>query len=167
MSILSATEARKSVISKRITKGAVLKLDSDEPWDTVQAQLLVKIDQVLHPSLIKYEHYDVTFSIPRVYPKPGLSLNSAVDYDLIVKRHNPKAFTVNIMVVQLRLDDDKENEAKIELAKERQLRNQYEMLSPSMKFTHIFCRQEKTLQHFPETSTRIDISKSSVTNINA
>jgi len=119
MSILSATEAWKSVISKRITKGAVLKLDSDEPWDTVQAQLLVKIDQVLHPLLIKYEHYDVTFSIPWVYPKPGLSLNSAVDYDLIVKRHNPKAFTVNIMVVQLRLDDDKENEAEIELAKEK------------------------------------------------
>jgi hypothetical protein len=107
------------VISKRIPKVAVLKLDSDEPWDTVQAQLLVKIDQALHPSLIEYEHYDVTFSIPRVYPKPGLSLSSAADYDLIIKRHNPKAFTVIIVVVQLGSDDDKENEAELELAKEK------------------------------------------------
>jgi len=107
------------VISKCIPKGAVLKLDSDKPWDTIQAQLLIKIDQALHPPLIEYEHYDVTFSIPQVYPKPGLSLNSTADYDLIIKRHNPKAFTVNIVVVQLGSDNDKENEAKIELAKEK------------------------------------------------
>jgi hypothetical protein len=118
LSILSAAEARKSVISKRVAKTAIFKLSSDEPWDTLKAQLLVKIDHALHPSLIQYDHYDIKFSIPRVFSKPGLSLDHATDYNLIVKGRN-KDFAVNVTVVQLGSDDDKENEAEMELAKDK------------------------------------------------
>ncbi|KIM79888.1 hypothetical protein PILCRDRAFT_24281, partial [Piloderma croceum F 1598] len=116
MSIMSAAEARKTVVSKRIAKSAILKLNMDEPWETIQAQLLVKIDHALSPSQIRYDQYDIKFYITRVLPKPGLSLSCKTDYDLmILKARKLKDCTVNITVVQLASDDDKENDREAEL----------------------------------------------------
>jgi hypothetical protein len=115
ISIMSAAEAWKTVISKRVPKSAHLKLNTDEPWETMQAQLLVKIDHALRPSQIQYDQYDIKFYITRVIPKPGLSLDSETDYDLmILKARKLKDLTINITIVQLASDDDKENEAEVE-----------------------------------------------------
>ena len=111
MSIMSAAEARKTVVLKRIAKSAILKLNMDEPWETIQAQLLIKIDHALSPSQIQYDQYDIKFYITRILPKPGLSLSCKTDYDLmILKAHKLKDCTVNITAVQLASDDDKEND---------------------------------------------------------
>ena len=111
---MSAAEAHKTVVSKRITKSAILKVDTDEPWETMKAQLLVKIDHALSPSQIQYDQYDIKFYITCVIPKPGLSLSCEGDYDLMVlKARKLKDCTVYITVIQLASDDDKENEAEV------------------------------------------------------
>jgi hypothetical protein len=129
MLIMSAAEACKTVVSKRVAKSAILKLNMDEPWETIQAQLLVKIDHALSPSQIQYDQYDIKFYITRVLPKPGLSFSCKTDYDLmILKARKLKDCTVNITVVQLASDDDKENDCEAELA---------EVAKPKKKAVHV------------------------------
>ena len=113
--IMSAAEAQKTVILKHVPKSAHLKLNTDEPWKTMQAQLLVKIDYTLCPSQIQYNQYDIKFYITHIILKPGLSLNSEMDYDLMIhKACKPKDLTINITIVQLVSDNNKENEAEVE-----------------------------------------------------
>jgi hypothetical protein len=71
LSILAAAEAKKTVISKRISQSAIVRLDTDDPWDTMKAQILVKIDQALHPSRIQYDDYDIKFYITRAFQNPA------------------------------------------------------------------------------------------------
>jgi len=40
-----------------------LQLSDTEPWDTMQAQLLVKISSILKPSILLFENYQVSFMI--------------------------------------------------------------------------------------------------------
>lgn len=47
-----------------------MKLDSDEPYDTWIAQLLVRIEKVLVPPNISLENYEISFSIPRIVSTP-------------------------------------------------------------------------------------------------
>ena len=117
LSILAAAEAKKTVISKHISQSAIVRLDTDDPWDTMKAQILVKIDQALHPSRIQYDDYDIKFYITCVLPKPGLSLVSETDYEVMMlkarklKGSDPE---INITVTQTHSDGNKENEAAIE-----------------------------------------------------
>ena len=62
LTIISATEMKKSV-SKCQSVSGHLKLDSDEPWDTLKAQILVKISDALCPAKIDYADYNVIFHI--------------------------------------------------------------------------------------------------------
>jgi hypothetical protein len=55
-------------------KSAIFKLDMSKPWETMQAQLLVKIDHVLSPSHIQYDQYNIKFYITCIIPKPGLKI---------------------------------------------------------------------------------------------
>lgn len=116
---MSAAEARKT-ISKRVAKSVILQLDSNEPWDTLKAQLLVKIDATLKPQAIHYDSYDINFIIPRVFPKPGLSLTNAADYDLMIsKSRKLKDITIQITVVEVPSANDKENEIEESVTKEK------------------------------------------------
>jgi hypothetical protein len=111
MSILSAAEAKKTTISKRITQSQTLVMKSDSPWDTMKAQILAKISLTLDPSTIDFDHYDIKFYINRVFPKPGLSLASESDYDIMTsKASKAKDPVVNITVVQKPSKHDKEND---------------------------------------------------------
>jgi hypothetical protein len=47
-----------------------IELSSDEPWDTVKAQFLKEIDDALSPNQIQFDHYDVSFKIPRIVSEP-------------------------------------------------------------------------------------------------
>jgi hypothetical protein len=53
MSILTAAEMAK-VASKRITKTISFSLATDEPWDTMKAQLLAKICSKINPPTIDF-----------------------------------------------------------------------------------------------------------------
>jgi hypothetical protein len=47
-----------------------MKLDSDEPYDTWIAQLLVRIDKILAPPNISLDNYEISFSISRIVSMP-------------------------------------------------------------------------------------------------
>lgn len=109
MSILSAAEARKKKVLRK-PKTTVLKLDSNEPWECLQAQFQVKFDDALHPPTTSFSSFEVAFHIPRIVSKPGLSLCEEADYEMMIaKALTTKDHTVNIEIEQLPLENDKEN----------------------------------------------------------
>jgi hypothetical protein len=59
---------------------------TSEPWDTVKAQLLVKIDPELSPPNLDYSHYDVMVYISRILPKPGMPLITPKNYASLLAR---------------------------------------------------------------------------------
>ena len=52
-------------------KSDFLQLDEDE-WDTMKAQVMVKIDSLLKPTTISYYEYEISFIIPCYSPQPML-----------------------------------------------------------------------------------------------
>lgn len=100
--MISAVEATKPQ-AKRIVKTATLQLKTDEPWSTIEAQLLVKICDALKPKLLDYQNYDATFYIPRVLPKPGMALANETDYLFLLERAlkmKGSDLTINIIIME-------------------------------------------------------------------
>ncbi len=80
------------------SKTVLMELGDELVWDTWKAQLLVKIDKVLKPKKISFDDYDITFSIPRVHPKPTV-LNDEGSYKFMVSRASKgKAPNVSVTV---------------------------------------------------------------------
>ncbi|KAI5994992.1 hypothetical protein EDD15DRAFT_2365882 [Pisolithus albus] len=93
-------ELAKDDVKKRRGKSAFLKLNSDLPFDTFKAQLLVKISAHLQPDTISFDDYEVSFSIPRISPTP-LSVTEEDDYiELIQRVKKAKNFEANIYIQQ-------------------------------------------------------------------
>ncbi|KAI5994289.1 hypothetical protein EDC04DRAFT_2910613 [Pisolithus marmoratus] len=84
MLIFPASKSKKDNIKKRKGLTSYFKLDSDKPYDTWKAQLLVQISQKLNPIQIAYKDYDVSFTVPRVYPSPLLIMTDN-DYNFLLK----------------------------------------------------------------------------------
>ncbi|KAF8239201.1 hypothetical protein L208DRAFT_1238674 [Tricholoma matsutake] len=100
--MISAIEAQKPQ-AKRIVKTATLQLKTDEPWSTIEAQLLVKICDVLKPKLLDYKNYDATFYIPCVLPKPGMALANETDYLFLLEwalKMKSSDLTMNIVIME-------------------------------------------------------------------
>ncbi|OAX40797.1 hypothetical protein K503DRAFT_798526 [Rhizopogon vinicolor AM-OR11-026] len=115
-SITSAAEMKK-LLSKRTSRNKSFILNLNEPWDTMKAQILVKISDALNPRHLSYDDYDVSWFIPRILLKPGLSLLSQNDFNGLMKRAanlTSKDPTINITVIQK--NEHKENEALKEAA---------------------------------------------------
>ena len=83
--VFSAVEMKK-VQSKQVAKSYTLQLDTDEPWDTMQAQLLSKIDNALQPRPLDFTLFDISFTIPRIVPKPGMPLETEASYSILLQR---------------------------------------------------------------------------------
>jgi hypothetical protein len=99
----------KKAINKCVSQNTSLRLSTDEPWDTVKAQILVKIDAALNPCSINFDNYSIAFTIPRIVSKPGYPLSNANDYALLVDcAHKPKL--VHLHITPVVGPDDKENE---------------------------------------------------------
>ena len=112
LTIISVTEMKKSV-SKRQSVSGHLKLDSDEPWDTLKAQILVKISDALRPAKIDYADYNVIFHITCLVPKPGMALNDNYDCSFMLEQAlKGKNAVVNLVVTGIakEMESDKENE---------------------------------------------------------
>jgi hypothetical protein len=76
-----------------------VELSAHEPWDTVKAQFLKEISDALSPPQINFNHYDISFMIPRVVSEPTrLFLDG--DYDFMV-RESTKGKTVSNMKVEI------------------------------------------------------------------
>ena len=119
ITMLSAMEAKKPV-SKRVTKNQSFQLSTNESWDTMKAQILAQISDTLKPSFLDFANYSVNYYIPRVLPKPGLSLAIEHDYTLMIRRARSmtaKDPILNIVVEEIDVADDgnKENERESEV----------------------------------------------------
>lgn len=103
----------KKPLAKRTAKSQCFQLNTNESWDTVQAQILIKISAALSPPVLDFSAYDLMFHIPRVVTKPGMPLMTDTDYNLLIERaQNAKAKDpmVNVSVVEKAASEDKENE---------------------------------------------------------
>ncbi|KAF8815024.1 hypothetical protein BYT27DRAFT_7080856 [Phlegmacium glaucopus] len=110
LSILSAEEATKTV-SKRTPISMALELGDKEPWDTLKAQLLMKIDTA--PPVLKFDDYTVLFYISRVLPRPGMVLETEDSYlALLLRAANlkSKTSTINLTIQEKKHSENKENE---------------------------------------------------------
>lgn len=90
----------------------------------MKAQILVKISAAINPPLIDFLDYDVTFYIPRVLPRPGLSLATDDDYTEMTRRAcnlTSKDPTINLLVTgrvdNVNKENDSENEEAEKLEK--------------------------------------------------
>ena len=117
VAFFSSAEMKKA-ISKRTPKSSTFRLRTDEPWDTLKAQLLVKVSEALGDgAILVFSQYNFVISISRVISKPGLPLISDADYDLLlaklnaVKLKDSESILANVTITQLEGADDKENEA--------------------------------------------------------
>jgi hypothetical protein len=107
LTLFSATEMKKPA-AKREPKKSSVQLSADEPWDTVKAQILVKIDDLLKPSTLSIDNYEILFTIPRVVSKPGYPLASATDYSILLDR-SAKSKLVQLSISTVVDDGNKEN----------------------------------------------------------
>ncbi|KAI6096154.1 hypothetical protein F5141DRAFT_1067872 [Pisolithus sp. B1] len=98
MLIFPASELKKDNIKKQKGLLSYFKLDSNKLYDTWKAQLLVRISQKLNLSWITYEDYDVSFTVPRIYPSPLLIMTDD-DYNFLLKHvRKAKEPTANVYV---------------------------------------------------------------------
>jgi hypothetical protein len=115
LSILSAEEATKAV-SKRMPISMALELNDNEPWDTLKAQLLAKINAALSPHILDFVNYTVMFYISRVLPRPGMILESEDSYSALLLRAanlTSKTPTINLTIQEKKHAEDKENDGAL------------------------------------------------------
>ena len=115
VSFFSSAEMKKAS-SKRVPKNSSFELRTEEPWDTLKAQLLVKVSDALGDAAnLDFSKYDFMVNILRVISKPGLPLASETDYDFLlnkIKAGKAKDLIfANVTITQLEgVADDKENQ---------------------------------------------------------
>ena len=114
ISVFSSAEMRKAT-SKRVPRSSSFQLRTDEPWDTMKAQLLVKVSDALGDTAsLDFSKYSFVISILRVISKPGLPLTSDTDYNLLVTKIKSgklkEPILANVTITQLEGVDNKENE---------------------------------------------------------
>ena len=86
VSVFSSDEMKKAT-SKHVPKCSSFQLHTDEPWDTLKAQLLMKVSDTLgDTAILDFSKYNFIVSILCVVSKPGLPLTSDNDYDLLLAK---------------------------------------------------------------------------------
>ena len=68
--------------SKRKNQVRILTLSADLDWDSLKAQILVKIDECLKPRALDFGNYDVCFTVPRKVSDPT-PLGTDEDYEFL------------------------------------------------------------------------------------
>jgi hypothetical protein len=107
LTITSAAKLKKAA-AKRKPKTQNLHLDSNEPWDTFKAQILVKISTTIKPKNINFDDYTLQFSITRLVPKPGMPIDLEGDYLFMIEQ----AVKTKTPMVSITIDEDaKEDES--------------------------------------------------------
>ena len=115
VSVFSSAEMKKAA-SKRVPKCLSFQLHTEKPWDTLKAQLLVKVSNALGDAAsLDFSKYNFVISILRVISKPGLPLTSDNDYDLLLTKIKAgkvkEPILANVAITQLDDGvDENENE---------------------------------------------------------
>jgi len=83
ISIYTPSQMKKDEKKRGDPKNTFLQLRSDEPWDTLKAQLLAKISNILKPVTLEFANYGFYFTVPHVHTK-GTSLDDEPSYSFMV-----------------------------------------------------------------------------------
>jgi len=110
--VFSAADMKKAC-NKRTPKQASFELSTDEPWDTLKAQFLVRITNALNPTTIDLGNYNLIALVTRIVPKPGSPLNTEGEYAIFLKKlADGKAkdgVSAHVTITELDNGDNKEN----------------------------------------------------------
>ena len=99
--VMFPAKERSKDLKKRTGKNTYMILNNNEPFDTWNAQLLVKIDNTLNPSKLDIADYEIHFTIPRISPSP-LMVSSNEEYANMLERvSKSKNLTCNIYIQEL------------------------------------------------------------------
>ncbi|KAJ7617580.1 hypothetical protein B0H17DRAFT_1152431 [Mycena rosella] len=74
---------KKSKSARKPTKTAILTLPNSEPFDTLKAQILIRIAAALDPAQENYDDYNIAFTVPRQVTDP-ITLDSEETYAHLV-----------------------------------------------------------------------------------
>jgi hypothetical protein len=85
VTVFSIAEMKKPAKQRGDGSSSYIVFTSSEPWDTLKAQLMAKISQILDPTPITFEDYHVTFTVPR-HSKTPLPLLSSDDFTQLLQR---------------------------------------------------------------------------------
>ena len=110
LTLTSAAELKKAAL-KHKTKSANLQLNSDEPFDTFKAQILIKISRALKPQIENIANYKIHCTINCVISKPRMDMEYEADYVMMVESalKSKSPYTVNISAEEI-TGANKENE---------------------------------------------------------
>jgi hypothetical protein len=177
LQVLSATELKKPQV-KRVSKSDVIQLSTDEPWDTMKAQLLAKISLLLRIDAVNLADFDIRFYIPRVIAKPGIPLTNEESYAILLQRIRKakEVPIVNLNVNQHGLENDNAPEdAEKETTKKKvrdpatlpgnvkknakikELHERWPCPKKQISCTGTFCFIEPDGSHLPLSHERFDV----------
>jgi hypothetical protein len=140
ISLFSAEELAKSE-TKRKPRNVILTLSTDEPWDTMKAQLLVKIELVFSPQQLQFSDYEIMYYIRGVIPKPGIPLTD-VEYISLISRIVKSASTtptINLIIEPKSSVGPVATEGKENIPDDEQIAKDGEKRKGKVSSWHISC----------------------------
>ncbi|KAJ7027594.1 hypothetical protein C8F04DRAFT_1294007 [Mycena alexandri] len=99
--LASLDRSKKIPATRTPIQTLIISLEDDEPFDTLKAQILVRIDNVNNPPTLDFDEYDVTFTIPRIVTN-AITLDAGT-YNHLLK----KASKMDDPVAWIRIDPKK------------------------------------------------------------
>ena len=110
---LFSVKERSKDFKKKTGKNMYMVLDSNEPFNTWRAQLLVRIEKTLNPSKLDINNYKIHFTIACISPSP-LMVSSEEEFANMLERiGKSKDLACNVYVQELRSSDSESSKVVI------------------------------------------------------
>ncbi|KAJ7757890.1 hypothetical protein B0H16DRAFT_1885383 [Mycena metata] len=111
IAVYSAAQMKKSRTSRGSPASEIYILNSDEPWDTLKAQVGVRICSALNPVILDFDNYNMTFTVPRRISDPvKLSSEDHYKHLLTTALGIKTSATARVIVEPKPVANDKEND---------------------------------------------------------
>ncbi|KAJ7728620.1 hypothetical protein B0H16DRAFT_1470380 [Mycena metata] len=99
--LVSLDRSKKIPATRTPIQTIIISLGDNEPFDTLKAQILVRIDNVYNPPTLDFDEYDNTFTIPRI-------VTDAITLDAGTYKHLlKKASKMDDPAARIRIDPKK------------------------------------------------------------
>ncbi|KAJ7742536.1 hypothetical protein B0H16DRAFT_1890211 [Mycena metata] len=99
--LASLDRSKKIPATRTPIQTLIISLGDDEPFDTLKAQILVRVDNVYNPPTLDFDDYDITFTIPRIVTD-AITLDAGT-YNHLLK----KASKMDDPAARIRIDPKK------------------------------------------------------------
>ncbi|KAJ7265185.1 hypothetical protein C8J57DRAFT_1069506 [Mycena rebaudengoi] len=132
VSVFSLEQMGMKRLSRSPPANDIIILDDNEPWDTLQAQILEKISVAINPSTLNFADYRITFTVPRQVMTP-LPLNSLkypylVENALISKMKASAKVLVEPITTSVGKENDQDRKGKSGSGRKTKVPNEQQIL---------------------------------------